>query len=161
MSWPGPPAVSQHSSRTPRARAGCLPRAPALTHALAVLPAGLLPPTPRALLAHQRAQRRVATQLPILRHRQPCLLPLHLTIQFLYCDTNSLQPSLMQYKFAIQSFLEPATFQPPRLQYKLSIAIQSTSHNTIWAVALPNFCTKKNFIINILFFPLFPAVENH
>ena len=33
------------------------------------------------------AQRRVVTQLPVLRHKQPCLLPLFLTIQFfLYCD---------------------------------------------------------------------------
>ena len=58
------------------------------------------------------AQRRVVTQLPVLRHRQPCLLPLFLTIQFLYCDTNSLQPSLLQYKFCNTTPLGCNTIQP-------------------------------------------------
>ena len=48
-------------------------------------------------------------------------------IAHLSCNTNS----VLQYN--------PSLNQPPWLQYKLSIAIQSTSHNTIWAVALPNF----------------------
>ena len=96
-----PSASSAQPVASPRVCRLRLPKAPAARPAL------LLPPAPHACCRLPRSpsrvlsapKRHVATQLPVLRHRQPCLLPLHLTIQFLYCDTNSLQPSLLQYKF--------------------------------------------------------------
>ena len=95
------------------------------------------------------AQRLVVTQLPVLRHRQPCLLPLFLTIEFLYCDqiwppaVKSHAIQILQYN-SLRLQYNPASLAASygnttsTLQYKIFL-----SHNTIWAVAHSNFffCT--------------------
>ena len=103
----------------------------------------------------------------------------HLRLQYnlLYCNTisspqaffSAIQYSVLQYNFlyfkpkSLQYnplscntkyfLLEPATFQPPRLQYKPCLAIQKFSfHNITWAVAQNGFYTKFFFFSFLLFF---------
>ena len=93
-----PHAPAARPKRLLRAPRACchLPHAPAAT--CPARPSRVLLTQPLVQRAHARAccaQRRVATQLPVLRHRQPCLLPLHLTIQFvLQYKLPYSQPSL-------------------------------------------------------------------
>ena len=79
---------------------------------------------------------------------------------FLYFKPKSLQydPLSCNTKYLL---LEPATFQPPRLQYKPCLAIQKISfHNITWAVAQNGFCTNFFFLILIIiFFIYFQQLE--
>ena len=158
-----PPAcLPARPNACPPARPACY-RAP--TCAPARLHAQRPAPLPRACCL---AQRRVATRLPVLRHRQPCLLPLFLTIQFLYCDTNSQQPppsstiqnTLLQYNFMLSSLLQYKScktilaYTSPQSQYKILYcntnspqisflsAIQFLALQYNWAVAQIQFSAK-------------------
>ena len=80
----------------PHAPAACAPRAPCLPSARPARPACHLrsPRTPCAPSTCPAPCCKCSGCIAI----QPCLV----TIQFLYCDTISLQPSLLQYNPAIQ-----------------------------------------------------------
>ena len=124
--------AAPYTTRLPRPTAlACraLPRAPLSPARLRLAAAGLR--TPRALRSPARLPsactpcpahapspapaRRVAATMVVLQYSTahvPCLV----TIQFLYYDTISLQPSLLQYKFCNTT--------PPSLQYNFSLTIR-------------------------------------
>ena len=135
----------------PACRTPCAPSAPRLCRLLpaqcALTPAACAPPG-RIMAWHGTvSQYSPALPSPLSCNIVQCIA-IHCSLlpAPIYCNIN--QPVAMQFfplgcntkpVITIQSLLELATFQPPRLQYKPCLAIQKFYfHNIIWAVALPN-----------------------
>ena len=85
---------------------------------------------------------RIATQLPALRHRQPCLLLLHITIQFVLQYKLPSQPNSLSHNTEIVLQYNFNSLLSHLLQYKLSLAIhffqpnKPLSCNTINCIAI-------------------------
>ena len=156
------------AARLPAPRT-CLPRAPVLR-----LPRACAPPAARLPLARVPAPAACAPSAPPVRPAPTCARLLrpacrivacaatqfsshcsscHNTI-FLYCNTNSLQPSLLQYNpcsllLAIQ-YLYCNTLQPSspfKLQYKPCLATQNFlfSQYNLGSSPIQYFCTNFFF----------------